>query len=103
MGVVGLSFGDFCILTFDEFESIVKAHREREERMRRDEWERMRLHAVMTMQPHCRKKLDPKKVLPFEWEKSHSHGNVNTTPELSKDEAKEAFMRRIGRKVNAEK
>lgn len=46
----------------------------------------------MTMQPHCRKKIDPKKVLPFEWEKP---GHAKSAPELSKAEAKEAFLRRI--------
>ena len=95
LGVVGLSFGDFCVLTFDEFEAVLKAHRERDDMMRHEGWERMRLQAVMTMQPHCRKKLDPKKVLPFEWEKPKRHGHINPTPELSKAEAKEAFLRRI--------
>lgn len=95
LGVVGLSFGDFCILTFDEFQAVLKAYREREEMMCHEEWERMRLHAVMTMQPHCGKKLDPKKVLPFEWEKSKKPGRENTAPELSKAEAKEAFLKRI--------
>ena len=95
MGVVGLSFGDFCLLTFDEFEAVLKAHRERDDMMRQEEWERMRLNAVMTLQPHCNKRLDPRKVLPFEWEKTRSGRHVNATPELSKAEAKDAFLKRI--------
>ncbi len=79
LGVVGLSFGDFCILTFDEFEAVMKAHRERDDLMRHEEWERMRLNAVMTMQPHCKKKLDPRKVLPFDWEKTQRMDIQNPT------------------------
>ncbi|MDE6380415.1 MAG: hypothetical protein K2L11_08080 [Muribaculaceae bacterium] len=30
LGVVGLSFGDFCRLTFGEFEAVMKAHNEAE-------------------------------------------------------------------------
>ena len=84
VGVVGLSFGDFCLLTFDEFEAVLKAHRDRDDMMRHEEWERMRLHAVMTMQPHCKHRLHPNKVLPFEWEKTRSSRHVNSAPELSK-------------------
>ena len=29
----------------------------------------MRLHAVMTMQPHCKKRLSPAMVLPLPWDK----------------------------------
>ena len=95
LGVVGLSFGDFCRLRFDEFEAVLRAHNQREEMRERSEWERMRLHAVMTMQPHCGKKLDPRKLLPFDWERPHRPGHFNSAPELSKAEAKEAFLKRI--------
>ncbi len=95
LGVVGLSFGDFCILTFDEFEAVMKAHKERQELREQGEWERMRLHAVMTMQPHCKKKLDPKKILPFDWEHKRTPLS-NPTQILNNDEAKAAFLKRIG-------
>ncbi|MDE6380674.1 MAG: hypothetical protein K2L11_09390 [Muribaculaceae bacterium] len=101
LGVVGLSFGDFCRLTFGEFEAVMKAHNEAETIRQQGEWERMRLHAAMTMQPHCKRKLDPRKLLPFEWEKKGP--DVTKSAVLSKDEAKEAFMRRIGKKGNAER
>lgn len=94
MGVVGLTFDDFCRLTFPELEEILHAHHEREESRMQDEWERMRLLAVMTMQPHCKGKLKPQKVLPFPWEKKKKEPR-NSTPVLNKDQASAAFLARL--------
>lgn len=69
VGVIGISLDDFGRLTYGEFQEIAKADRERREQEHRDNWERMRMHAVMTMQPHCKRRLTCKGVLPFPWEK----------------------------------
>ena len=53
---------------FDKFEAVLKAHRERDD----------------MMQPHCIRRLNPRKVLPFEWEKTRRGRHVNPAPELSK-------------------
>lgn len=92
----GLSFRDFCRLTFDEMEEVLRVSRERREQTMRDEWERMRMHAVMTMQPHCKKRLSPQTLLKFPWEKKRM-GQRNSTPTPNKDQAKEAFLARIHR------
>jgi len=57
---VGLSYGDFCRLMLEELEWIVGAHRERRIRL-----EDGRLLTTMNVQPHCRKRLDPRELLPF--------------------------------------
>lgn len=69
MGTVGISFDDFCRCTMEELEAIFKSWRETKEEDNKGKWERMRLHAVMVMQPHCKKKLNPHQILPFPWEK----------------------------------
>lgn len=91
MGDAGLTFRDFCILTFDELQEILRVCRERREERIHDDWERMRMHAAITMQPHCKKRLDPKRLIRFPWDS----GQKNSTRILNKDQAKEAFLARI--------
>ena len=84
MGVVGLGYDDFCRLTIEEFSAICKSWHEAEEERQKGEWEMMRLHAVLTMQPHCKKKLIPANILPFPWDGAKNHQE----PELTKEQSK---------------
>ena len=92
--MVGLSFHDFCLLTPVELEEVFRAWREHHERGSRDSWERMRLHAVMTMQPHCKKRLNARSLLPFPWEKREA-GPAESAA-VSREEQRERFLRRAG-------
>lgn len=83
-----MSFNDFCRCTIEEIEEIFKAWQEKRDSDLHGEWERMRLHAVMTMQPHCKKKLSPEKILPLPWEKKQKRG---TAPVVDKETAKKRF------------
>lgn len=65
---VRLSFDDFCRLTPDEFSAIHKEYLTAQEARYKDEWERMRLLATISIQPHVKNKLTPQKVLPFSWD-----------------------------------
>lgn len=56
----------------------------------RQDWERTRTAAYLTMAPHC-KRLDIKKVLPFTWDKETSiedttisNGDIERLKKLSK-------------------
>lgn len=69
MGVVGMSYDDFCRLSPQEFSLIYDAWVKRDETRERAEWERMRLLATITIQPHVKGHMRPEKLLPFPWEK----------------------------------
>lgn len=60
--------GDFLLMTDKEFEAAAAAFYDNEEQKERAEWERMRMLAVMTMQPHTRQRLNARKLLPFPWD-----------------------------------
>ena len=59
---------DFCRLTPGEFDAVLKAHIEAEEKTLHGDWERMRMLATITVQPHVKGKMTPEKLLPFPWE-----------------------------------
>lgn len=86
-----MSFQDFCLYTVGELEWIFHYHRESREQMERQEWERMRLHAVMTMQPHCRNRLRAEWLLPFPWD----HRADEPDPVLDREEALRRFEERV--------
>ena len=70
-----------------------------------DEWERMRLLATITIQPHVKGKVTPERLLPFPWDSSGlGHGNhraetkkTNQRPVSKEEDRKrfEALMKRI--------
>ncbi len=63
-----MRYDDFCKCTFGEFESICKSWREMTENSQRDEWERTRTLAAICIQPHIRKKITPRQLLPLPWD-----------------------------------
>ena len=91
MGVIGLALEDFCCLSPDEFAAICKAHNEQRESEMQAAWNRMRLHACISIQPHVKDKLTPEKLLPLPWDKRHNA----EAPQISKEEAKKRFERLI--------
>lgn len=89
-----MSYEDFCRLTPEEAEAAFKAWRESHEADQRERWERMRLHAVMTMQPHCKKRLSPAMVLPLPWDRK-ARGRKESAP-VDKEAQKAMFLKRLG-------
>lgn len=69
LGCIRLSYDDFCRLTPDEFNSVCKAYLDQEQSQYKDNWERMRMLACITIQPHVKNKLMPQKLLPLSWDK----------------------------------
>lgn len=66
---MGLSFYDFCICTPDEFDAIYTAWRDMRDSDTQDAWERMRLLATITVQPHTKAKIKAHTLLPLPWDK----------------------------------
>lgn len=64
-----MSYDDFCRCTPEEFESICNAYHAGREAFYRDGWEKVRMLAAITIQPHVKKKITPKTLLPFSWDK----------------------------------
>ena len=87
IGVVGLSIADWCDLSPEEFSEVCRAYNEVEEQRLQGEWERMRLLATMTIQPHVKSKLNAKRLLPLPWD-----GPKRTEfPNVNKEEARKRF------------
>lgn len=86
---MGMRYEDFCGLTPGEFNACYKAHLDERENAYRDAWERVRILATITAQPHTKKKLTPRTLLPFPWEKADRP--KTNAPKLTKDEARARF------------
>lgn len=98
VGCIGLSLDDFCSLYYDEFESIFEAWHDMTETADRGAWERMRLLAAITVSPHTKKTVTPKKLVPLPWDTLHI-GNKEKKPVLSAKESEKRFndaVRRLG-------
>lgn len=59
---------DFRALTPEEFAEASKAFQDFEEARQRQEWERMRLLASISIQPHIKEKLTPRQLIPLPWD-----------------------------------
>lgn len=91
IGVVGMRLDDFCRLTPGEFDAVVRAHIEEEEKTLHGDWERMRMLATITVQPHVKGKMTPEKLLPLPWE------NKAPVEKLSASERKARMAAAIAR------
>lgn len=67
-----ISYNDFCWCTPEEFEEVCKAWQETRDAEYKENWERTRLLATITIQPHVKQKLTAQKLLPFAWDKKTS-------------------------------
>lgn len=97
VGCIGMSRDDFCACDFDEFAAICHAWHERGDALSRDSWERTRTLAAITIQPHVRKKLTPRQLLPLPWDckkQIRSDAPVRTAEEERK--RFEEVVRRLG-------
>ena len=84
MGILRLSPFAFWSMTFGEISLALDANRESEEMRERMEWERTRWLGSMIMQPHLKKgrKLRPKDLMQFPWEKPKQNALNLTQEEL---------------------
>ena len=84
MGILRLSPSAFWSMTFGEISLALDANRESEEMRERMEWERTRWLGSIIMQPHLKKgrKLRPKDLMQFPWEKPKQNALNLTHEEL---------------------
>ena len=68
VGVIGLRPDDFRTMTRDEFDAVWLAFNKEKEYEIHDGWERTRMHASICIQPHVRKKVQPKDLMKFPWD-----------------------------------
>lgn len=71
LGCIRLSYDDFCKMDFEDFAAVYKAYAEQRDTDFKDRWNRTRILAAITIQPHLAKgkKITPEKLLPFPWDK----------------------------------
>lgn len=95
LGVVGMRLADFCQLSPDEFSAVCEAFAQRQDALREDSWEMMRLHASISVQPHLTKRVTPAQLLPLPWDRKQAE----TTPKecLSYDERLRRAEKRMRR------
>ena len=84
IGVLHLSPSAFWDMTFGELSLALEANRENAEMQERFAWERTRWLATIYMQPHLRKgrKLRPKDMMQFPWERPQQNAQKLTKEEL---------------------
>lgn len=97
VGVIGLSYVEFCRLEPYEFSYIYEAYSD--ERAERDQadWERMRMLASITIQPHVKNRVIPRKLLEFPWEKKALKHNKPDHPVSKEDSIRrfESLLKRV--------
>lgn len=84
-----MSYDDFCRVTFEELEAIIRAWREMTEGHVRDAWERTRVEAAIGIQPHVKKRITPRQLIPLPWDSNKDP--EAEAPKLSPDERRQRF------------
>lgn len=98
IGVLGMSVSDFESLTPEEFTATCRAWSTYQEDMLHGDWERMRMLATITVQPHVKGKMTPQKLLPLPWERKKAPAE-----KLTKEEHKQrmaAAIAKMGKKFH---
>jgi len=87
---------DFCRLTSGEFGEVCKAYHSERESESRAAWERTRMLAAITIQPHVKNRITPAQLLPFPWEKP-ALPKRGATPQLTAAQSKKRFEQIVKR------
>lgn len=91
VGYMGMSIDDFCRCTPSEFSTIYEAWQEKSQRKEQETWEQTRFLACCILQPYSKKKLMPKDVCRFSWEKQQDEPSMEI--EASSKERFEEIVR----------
>ena len=87
---MGMSRKDFCACTPHEFEEAARSFRQWHEAQRHDDWERMRLLACITVQPHVKGRVTPQGLMPLPWDDAGRQKKA-ADPTMSKEEQRKRF------------
>lgn len=83
VGVIGMRLDDFCRLSPEEFSSVSEAFSHNQEQRVEDSWERMRLHAAITIQPHCKNRIRKEQLVPLPWDKKNKDNQSSLNSQSS--------------------
>lgn len=95
MAVIGIGYDDFCRMTIQETAAVFAAYREKHEADRRDAWERMRMQACIEIQPHLRKKITPRRLLPLPWDKAERKTETRTYTAAERKARRDEILKRL--------
>lgn len=96
---MGLRYEDFCDLTPDEFTHIYRAYSQEREAQYKDNWERMRILAAITIQPYAKTHITPHGLLQFPWDTESRPTRKAPAEHVSKEEALQRFeevLKKVG-------
>lgn len=96
-----MSLREWLTLTPDEWQAIAEAYADNRQALQHEAWERMRILATITIQPHVKNHLTPASLLPFPWDNHPNPNNQQAArePIPTKEEAHErlvTLMKAIG-------
>lgn len=80
-----------------EYIAVSKAWYLEQEARQQGDWERVRMLACITIQPHVKKKLSPDKLLPLPWD--HKRRKAADSPKMDKEQQHQRFkelLKRLG-------
>lgn len=80
-------------MTPEEFAAANKSFRELEDARERNEWERMRTLATITIQPHTKKKITAKQLMRFPWDSQSAAEEKTQTQAQRMAQAADALKR----------
>lgn len=89
-------------MDFEDFTAVYTAYAEQRDTDFKDKWERMRLLATITIQPHLskNKKITPEKLLPLPWDKKA--GSKKEAPKLTAEQQRkrmEDLVKKLGDEI----
>lgn len=87
---MGMSREDFCACTPREFEEAARSFLQWHEAQRRDDWERMRLLACITVQLHVKGRVTPQGLMPLPWDNDGRQKKA-AAPTMGKEEQRKRF------------
>ena len=99
VGCIGMSRDDFCACYLDEFEAIAKAWRERQEIKSQELWEQCRMLATISIQPHVKRRITPKQLLPFPWDRKASEAKRSAEDKLTPEERLQRFEKLVAKAI----
>lgn len=102
LGVGGLRFDDFCLLTPFEFRAIVNAVADHDDNQQRGAWERARIIGCMSLLPWSKGGVRPEAVLPLPWDNDRAAASHAKPSRAETREEAKANLGKLLKRINEE-
>lgn len=99
VGVLHMPLAEWQTLTPDEWQAVCRAWADHAEALQHDKWERMRLLATISVQPHVKGRITPATLLPLPWDgkaRAQDKSETAPAPQPTKEEARARFAALVG-------